>query len=325
MKTLKLSYIWLPHFKETIIFSLIVKLSKLKIEIVNPNKCDLLFIGPYDLFTYKRKIYNSLKNKLKFFNKLQDHFKNLDIYQLSSRSSGPLKVFYCTETLPHDSVKADYYISSNLGVFDDNHLRFAYWKDHCDWRHEGIVRNNNVGNAKRFGFFYDIESLLRNQGDDFIKKKKHICLFTTVLIEPRKSFYKSFSKQFQVDGFGPYFDKNIKNHNESKFKKFDIMKNYSFNLCPENILYPGTYSEKIPDAFIGKCLPISWIDSNVKVDFNPNAFINLNDYMDTDFQQLFDSLRDINFLKKYSKEPLLIQKPNLNSEIKFVEKILADL
>jgi hypothetical protein len=222
--------------------------------------------------------------------------------------------------------RADYYISSSLGVFDDNHLRSPYWKDHLDWSHEGIVRDNNVGNAQRFGFFHDIESLLRNQGDDFLNKK-NICFFTTALQEPRRSFYKSFSKQFQVDGFGRYFDKKIKNHNESKFKKFDIMKNYSFNLCPENICYPGTYTEKIPDAFIGKCLPISWADNNVKIDFNPNAFINLNDHMGggTDFQQLFDSLRDVNFLKKYSKEPLLLQKPNLNSEIKFVEKILAGL
>jgi len=324
MKTLKLSSIWLPHFKETIFFYLIAKLSKLKIEIVNPNKCDLLFIGPYDQGTYKRKIYNSLKNKFKFFNKLQDHFKNLEIYQLSNRSSGPLKVFYCTETFPYNLFKADYYISSSLGVFDSNHLRFPYWKDHCDWSHEGIVRDNNVGNAQRFGFFYNIESLLRNQGDDFLNKK-NICFFTTLLNEPRRSFYKSFSKQFKVDGFGPYFDNGIKNHNESKFKKIHIMKNYSFNLCPENILYPGSYTEKIPDAFVGKCLPISWTDSNVKVDFNSNAFINLNDYMDTDFQQLFDSLTDINFLRKYSKEPLLLKKPNLELEIEFITKILSNL
>ena len=46
------------------------------------------------------------------------------------------------------------------------------------------------------------------------------------------------------------------------------MKNYSFNLCPENIIYPGCYSEKVTDAFIGKCLPISCMDNNVNKDFN---------------------------------------------------------
>jgi hypothetical protein len=324
MKTLKLSFIWVPDFKETIFYYLIVKLSKLKIEIVNPNKCDLLFIGPYDQGSYKRKVYNSIKSKFKFFHKLEEYFKNLEIYQMMNRSSAPLKVFLSSEAFPHNLFKADFYITSNLGVFDNNHLRFPCWKNDIDWSHEGIVRDNNVGNAKRFGFFYDIESLLKNKGDDFLKKK-NICFFTTVLKEPRRSFYKSFSKQFRVDGFGPYFDKKLKNHNESKFKKFDIMKNYSFNLCPENILYPGSYTEKIPDAFIGKCLPISWADNTVKIDFNPNAFINLNDHLDNDFQQLFDSLRDVDFLKKYSKEPLLLKKPNLDSEIKFVERILASL
>jgi hypothetical protein len=324
MKTLKLSYIWLPHFKETIFFYLINKLSKFRIEVVNLNKCDLLFIGPYDQGTHKRKIYNSLKNKFRFFHKLEEYFKNLEVYQVMNRSSAPLKVFLSSESFPHNLFKADFYITSNLGVFDNNHLRSPCWKNDIDWSDEGIVRDNNAGNAKRFGFFYKIESLLKNQGDDFLKKK-NICFFTTALKEPRRSFYKFFSKRFKVDGFGTYFDKGIKNHNESKFKKFDIMKNYSFNLCPENILYPGYYTEKIPDAFIGKCLPISWVDNNAKVDFNPNTFINLNDYIHTDFEQLFDSLEDINFLRKYSKEPLLLKKPNLDDEIKFVERILASL
>ena len=36
--------------------------------------------------------------------------------------------------------------------------------------------------------------------------------------------YEKFSENFVVDGYGPYFNKNIPNHNNSKIKKIDIFK-----------------------------------------------------------------------------------------------------
>jgi HSP20 family molecular chaperone IbpA len=182
--------------------------------------------------------------------------------------------------------------------YENKHLRFPHWKEHLDWSHEGIKRDANSGNARRFGSFHKIEDLMIPQGEEFLKKK-NICFFTTHLNEPRKSFYLNFSKNFRVDGYGKYFDKSIKDHNSSHYKKKDIMKNYAFNLCPENSMNPGNYTEKILDSFIGKCLPISWADNNINYEFNQKAFINLNDYLSFDLQELFQSLRDESFLKKY--------------------------
>jgi hypothetical protein len=320
MQALKLSYLWNPFFEETVIYHLIKKLSKKKIEITLPSKADLLIIGPYNIRTYTKKIIDSIKKKID----LEKYFKNIDL--LSLRSYQPLKIFYCSENVPLDSYKADYYISTNIGVhrYENNHLRFPHWKEHIDWSHEDISRDTNTGNARRFGSFYKIEDLMIPQGEEFLKKK-NICFFTTHLNEPRKSFYLNFSKNFRVDGYGKYFDKSIKDHNSSHYKKKDIMKNYAFNLCPENIIYPGNYTEKIPDSFIGKCLPISWADNNINYEFNQKAFINLNDFLNFDLQELFQSLRDESFLKKYTKEPLLFQKPSLETESNFFEKILLNL
>jgi hypothetical protein len=102
------------------------------------------------------------------------------------------------------------------------------------------------------------------------------------------------------------------------------MKNYAFNLCPENSMFPGYYSEKVLDAFIAKCLPVTWADSNIRIDFNQNAFVNLNEYMDHSIKDLFVLLKDDQFLLKYTKEPLLLDKPNLNFENKFVANILSN-
>jgi hypothetical protein len=320
MQTLKLSCLWIPFFSDTVIYHLIRQLSKKKIEITSPSKADLLILGPYNLHTYTRKIFNSIKKRIN----LEKYFKNIDI--LSLRSYQPLKIFYCTENFSLDSYKANYYISSNLGVheYENKHLRFPLWKDNIDWSHAGVKRDVNTGNARRFGSFYKIEDLMMPQGEDFLKKK-NICIFSSHLNQPRKSFYLNFSKNFRVDGYGLYFDKSIKDHNSSKYKKKDIMKNYSFNLCPENFMYPGFYTEKIPDSFIGKCLPISWADNNINNEFNQKAFINLNDHLNSDMKELFQSLRDEKFLKSYTKEPLLLKKPSLEIEKKFIEKILFNL
>jgi hypothetical protein len=320
MQTLKLSYLWNPFFEETVIYHLIQKLSKKKIEITSPSKADLLIIGALNLSSYTRKILNSIKKRIN----LEKYFKNIDL--LSLRSYQPVKIFFCSENFSLDSYKANYYISSHLGMYgyDNKHLRFPHWKEHLDWSHEGIKRDANIGNARRFGSFHKIEDLITPQGEEFLKKK-NMCIFTTNLNEPRKSFYLNFSKNFKVDGYGKYFDKSIKNHNSSDFKKKDIMKNYAFNLCPENCINPGNYTEKILDSFIGKCLPISWADNNINYEFNQKAFINLNDYLNFGFQELFQSLRDESFLKKYTKEPLLFQKPTLETESIFFEKILFNL
>ena len=48
----------MPRIDASVIFLLIQKLSKKKIEFVTPDKADLLFIGPYDLDSFRRKFYN---------------------------------------------------------------------------------------------------------------------------------------------------------------------------------------------------------------------------------------------------------------------------
>lgn len=319
MTTLKLAFLWIPYFKESIFIHLLKKLSKKKIEIVAPKNSDLLFIGVYDLYTLKRHCYNFFKEKI--FNP-EKYYPNLDLY-LFNRKNTPIRIFYSTDNIRWNIIKSDFSISSDLGVQNENHLRFPVWKNFIDWSNNGIYHENT--NRKRFGGYYNIESLMRPQGHNFINKKKNMCFFTSHLIEPRTSIYNFFSTHFTIDGYGPYFDKNIKNHNRSNFKKIEIMKNYAFNLCPENSLYPGYYCEKVPDAFMGKCLPITWADNNISQDFNEKSFVNLINYTKNNYKDICELLKDEIFLKKFADQPLLLEKPNLEKEEKFIQKIISSL
>jgi hypothetical protein len=317
MKAIRVSSVNTIDIQNTVIFNLIKILSKKEIKIVDPNNCDLLFVGPYHYFSVKEKLFRGL-NKNKFFSQPLNLVKFL-----LKRKIQPIKIFYSSENFRHNIINSDFSITCDLGVCDQNHLRMPPWKEHIDWSHEGISRNNNVQNAKRFGLFHKIESLQNPLSDEFLKRKRKICLITTHLNEPRGSIYKYFSKQFTVDGYGRYFDSKIKNHNESSFIKKDLMKNYAFSLCPENSLYPGYYTEKITDAFSAKCLPITWADSNVSLDFNINAFVNLIEHVKDNYYSICNLLKDDSYLKKYAKEPLLLKKVDLENEKKFVQIILS--
>ena len=322
MKTLKVSFFAVHNITDiqnSVFFHLLKNKSKREIEIVSKEKADILIIGPYDSINYKRIVLNKLLEK-KTFNDILKHFPNLDIYSFS-RKYKPLRIFLSNENIHQNLPKYDYSFHHDIGIVNNNHFRFPIWKDHIDWSHEGIKREFTL-TAKRFGTFWKLDELLRPQGANFINKK-NICLITSHMTEPKLSIYLKFKEYFQVDGYGSYFNKKIKNHNSSSFLIRDILQNYAFNLCPENSLYPGYYNERVPNAFLAKTLPITWADQNINLDFNAKAFINLIDHANNNYDDICNLLKDDNYLLNYSKEPLLLKKPNLDQERVFIQRILS--
>lgn len=331
MKTIKISHIWTSgfgHMYSSLIFNLIKNLSNRKIIFTRPAAADILFIGCYHLDTISNRIYEGMSRR--FQSSTINNF--IEKFRLSTllRKTEPIKIFYSTELKRYDSVNADFFVTWDLGINIKNHLRLPMWKENIDWSKYGIKRDQsfvyrnkkyNFDNILRFGCFYNLDELTRPQGDFFLKKK-NICFFTTFLNEPRKTMYQEFSKHFIVHGYGRYFYPNIKSHNHSNFTKKDIMQNYAFNLCPHNAIYPGLYEEKVPEAFLGKCLPITWADQNIDYDFNPKAFVNLNDHIKDNFKEIIYLLKQKEFLEKFSHQPLLLSEPSLEKEIKFVKKII---
>jgi hypothetical protein len=328
MKKIKIASMWNSTVEadldKLVITNLIKILSKKEIEFVPLSKCDLVIFGPYEsqsILNYvKRRTLNSIKRRV---DAIDAYFPNIDFYLLN-RKIKPIKIFLSWENYGFPNIKYDFAITSHLGINDKNHLRFPFWKEVMDWSHLGIQRELSVS-AKRFGSYYKINDLMNANGNKFISKNKKVCLFATHLHEPRKSLYSKLSEHFVVDGYGPYFNKKIKNHNFSNFNKKDVMKNYGFNLCPENSLSAGLYNEKVPDAFLGSCLPITWADNNINHDFNEKSFVNLLNYAKDNYEEICNLLKDENFLKKHADQPLLLKEPSLNNERNFINKIISCL
>jgi hypothetical protein len=318
MKKIKIATLWIGDLHKSILLRLIEDIAKKQIELVSVKQSDIVIFGPYDTLALKRRLLNFTQRKLK---NVKNILPNIDLYSLN-RKIKPLRIFYSHENYPFPKIKYDFAITTHLGINKDKHLRFPLWKELIDWSHLGIRRDLNKF-IKRFDNYYNIKDLISPQGDIFLKKERKICLFTSHLEEPRKTMYLNFSKDFIVDGYGAYFNNKIIHHNNDGPSKKEILKKYAFNLCPENSLYPGYYTEKVPESFLSKSLPISWMDNNVNCDFNDKSFVNLLQYSKNNYAEIISLLKEENFLKKFTNEPLLLKEPNLDEENSFIKKIIS--
>jgi hypothetical protein len=136
--------------------------------------------------------------------------------------------------------------------------------------------------------------------------------------------HEAVEKAIGIAGFGPFFNQAIKNHHSSHFEKRELLQEYAFNLCPENHLFPGYYTEKIPESFLSGALPLSWVDANVCADFNPAAFINLEPMAWQNFEPLSSLLHSKQYLESYCDQPLLLTPPSLDPAKQFIGAILQE-
>lgn len=276
---------------------------------VNSNQADLIIRGPF----FKRtKPFRMVPKPLRpMASEIVDRIKN-------QRKHVPLTLFHTQENTRHDIFETDYSISFDLGVFNPNHYRFPYWMEMIDWSHEGVIGNQNP----RYGRLMKLADLSSPLGKRFISRPQRMAFITSHLLEPRKMLFDRLSQLIPIDGFGPYFDKNIRSHLQSSFTKYELLQDYAFNLCPENSLYPGYITEKIPEAFNAGCLPITWVDTNIQCDFNPLAMVNLLPQTHESFSSFAQVIHSKQYLERFSEQALIISQPSLEPFKVFLHEIL---
>ena len=313
MTAIRVSTIGAPGDYKSGLIPAICKSLGYQIQWVKPKDCELLIIGPFENMG-KKKLGWCPKPLRPLVGNIQ---KTLET-QLGHRRSRPLTLFQTGENIRPDHIEADYSISFDLGISDSNHFRAPYWMEMVDWSSEGVTGNQNP----RYGRLLDLDRLMQPLGDSFLKRPQVAAIFASHLREPRGTLLKAVKAHIEVKEFGMTFNHKIKNHLESGIIKYDELQNFAFNLCPENGMFPGYYTEKIPEAFMAGCLPITWADDNVQVDFNPNAFINLAPMSANGFSELGNLLHSKDALSKYSNEALLTNRPTLDPLKHFLQNLI---
>src|SRR6185312_13316509 len=147
-----------------------------------------------------------------------------------------------------------------------------------------------------------------------IRAHERFCCFVAGKSEPhRNAAMQSLATVGPVDGFGDLFG------NPLRRSKYELLPGYRFNLCFENSAFPGYYTEKPVQAWVGGCIPLYYSDPWFRHDFNPKAVINR-----IDFPSLADFTRHVAEVERspvlfdaLAAEPLLTRRPSLDEPIAF--------
>jgi hypothetical protein len=242
---------------------------------------------------------------------------------LQARPAGrrPILLAVTGENTRWDEEPFDFSISMDLGVADPRHHRLPYWMQILDWSHEGVVQANRW---QRFGAPIPIRRLLAPLGAAFRSRPREAAIFSRHQREPRRTLVETVGSVLPVTGFGRGFGAARYGRNPRAAAKEEILRDFAFNLCPENSLYPGYYTEKVPEAFAAGAVPLAWADEHIRVDFNPEAFINLHPFASGGYAEgLRAALEDGVTLDRIAGAPLLRTAPSLEPLGAFLCEVAA--
>jgi GR25 family glycosyltransferase involved in LPS biosynthesis/glycosyltransferase involved in cell wall biosynthesis len=134
-----------------------------------------------------------------------------------------------------------------------------------------------------------------------IPTKTHFCSFISSgenKPNNRKTFVEKLSRYKRVDCGGEFLNNvDLVPRGTNCSGKIEFNNKYRFSITFENEDYPGYVSEKILDAYKSDCIPIYWGTDKIVMDFNPNTFINCNDF------ENFDQV--IEYIVKVDNDPVL--------------------
>ena len=224
------------------------------------------------------------------------------------------KIFYTGECIRPDYNHCDYSITFDFDSYEDRNIRIPLWYFYIDW-----FSIKTYGNPE-----YLIPVNYLTGENEFTKKEKNkFCsaVFSQNRDDIRFDFVNRLKSYKDVDCYGKI---HVNSLPDGERYKMDIISDYKFNMCFENTIYPGYFTEKLLHAKIAGCLPIYYSDKSYSNDFNPNGCINLIDFENQ--ESLIEYIKEIDsdysLYQKISKEPLFEKIPDLGDLIKLLNKII---
>ncbi|EKV55915.1 LPS biosynthesis related glycosyltransferase [Brachyspira hampsonii 30446] len=195
-------------------------------------------------------------------------------------SKAKIKIFYTGECVSKNAIDktwAQYsdncidYVDLSLSFerLDENkyqnYVRFPIW---IFYNFYGLLDNKDYTKD-------DIKKVIDNINSAKSKKNKFASLVASHdATNIRTQMYDKISKIDNISCPGKLF------HNDDTLKqdfnndKIEYLRDFKFNICPENTISDGYITEKLFDAFKSGCIPIYNGDENIELDLvNKNALL----------------------------------------------------
>ena len=290
------------EFADSLIMSVIRAVSPVPVVIAPNEPPDLEIIGPAPRRRYLKKLTrrNRGNSDARFF-----------------RKKAKVTLFFSEENSRFVEGAADFSIGPDIGFERDDFFRMPNWWSSIDWSSQGV--NNKP--SPRIRKLIEPARLCEPLGSETLRRPKKAAMFVTHMTEPRVTLKREISKLIEVDGYGRYFDSSIRHHNHSGFFKDDVLKDYMFCLCPEGGMYPGYYTERIPEAYGAGSIALGWADQNIGRDFQ-GGFVNLASFAAEGYANGLNKVLEPDYLETLVKTPLMNTPPNIGGLLRFVEGIV---
>ena len=142
----------------------------------------------------------------------------------------------------------------------------------------------------------------------FDRKKKFCNFIFSNSSGERINILNNISSYKKVDSAGSLLNNigyQIKGRGDEKYK-IEFLKNYRFTIAAENSDHPGYTTEKIIHPLSVGSIPIYWGSDQVASDFNPECFINVNNF--ESYKEMIEYIvavdNDDNLLEKHMAGPV---------------------
>lgn len=195
-------------------------------------------------------------------------------------------------------------------------IRFPYWQWYLTW--EGY---ETAPPYERFGERLSIDNLMRPinavfdppSRDEFEQTQPKAVLMTSHFKRHRRRLWRMADKAMGCDAFG-------RKVRPTELSKKELLMAYPFNLCPENREDEGYITEKIPEAFLCGCIPLTYCHpDDLARDFNPAAVINLYGLSKRQaIARLREAATDYEMFQALRSEPLVLKRPSITPLLDFL-------
>lgn len=231
---------------------------------------------------------------------------------MSAMRNKTKKIFYTGENKRPNFSECDYSLSFDFENYNGKNFRLPLWMLQIDWYNRKGYNNPQ--------FILPLNEINKNNFTETPKNEFCCTVFNNNTHYRFETYYK-LSLYKKVNGYGTPFNNWFYGENI----KYNILSKHKFNICFENSIHPGYYTEKLFHAKTAGSVPIYWADKQSSTDFNEKSFINLFDF-DNNVDKLIEYVIEVdkneNVYKSYINEPLFKQQPNLEGVKTFIKNIL---
>lgn len=216
------------------------------------------------------------------------------------------KILFLGENLRPSYEFYDYSLSFDYENYDNKNIRLPLWMLYIDWW------NNKSEDLSldELNFIFDAEEIYNRQN--------FACIVAGNPVRNRIDIYQLLNLYKKVDGYGLAFN------NKYNGRKHNLLKNYKFNICFENSIYPGYCTEKLLQAKVAGCIPVYYGCKEANKDFNEKCFINLIDYdsINKFAEEVIKIDKNKDKFFQIASEPLFSINPNIEFLYNFFQNVL---